>query len=80
LPPSKPSTVQTPTPPPAQPPVLTPRPLPPHTPGRTDPFEKLKPTKPHGKVKGRASGPDRDPFESAGGKATKEGRKASPFD
>jgi serine/threonine protein kinase len=78
----KPPTVRAPAPPATPPPpAVTPRPLP-HPAGKTDPFEKARPAKHRGRIRAKPATPaDRpDPFERPAGKATKDGRKSSPFD
>ena len=73
-----------PIPPPAPPPpphVVPPPPPAVHpapVPNKVDPFEKAKPTKPHGKPHGKGGPKDRlDPFDSASGPSLDH--KASPF-
>jgi hypothetical protein len=69
------------SPPPAPTPAVAPRPVPTRPAVKTDPFEKLKPTRHRsrgkGKGKARVGVPERDPFEGRSGGPT---RKASPFE
>jgi serine/threonine protein kinase len=78
--PPKPPTVRPPAPSTPPPPAVEPYPGPSYPPGRTDLFDKLRPPKHRGKVKGKVSNPDKDPFDNPASKAGKDGRKASPFD
>jgi len=85
-----PAPVRAPVPPPARAPAVAPVPAPaiapkptpgPARPGvKGDPFEKSKPTRPHGKGKGKGGGLDKgDPFDVQPGKPGAQERKSSPF-
>jgi len=78
--PTPPPSVRVPTPVPVAPPAIAPKPGSSHPSGKGDLFEKVKPTRAHGKGRGRVSNPDKDPFDSQASKDGKDGRKASPFD
>jgi serine/threonine protein kinase len=86
-----PAPVRAPVPPPARAPAVAPVPAPVIAPKLTpgpprpavkgDPFDKAKPTRPHGKGKGKSGGLDKgDPFDGQPGKPGGQERKSSPFD